>query len=162
MRHIVCCGMWVGVLALNLPGASGADFKTDKPAVVCGYLEKVGLKVTGYEKIGKDLYFASAEQSVGEDGSTIEYNVEGTKPGSVSKLYVNMKIKAAADAKLGRATLLAASEVLVQKSTGKPLPAEVRKSIEDGGDGTWKVGDCSVEVSKIGKGDKYTLQIVIR
>jgi hypothetical protein len=157
----------LGVLSvLALAATARADLKTDTPKDVCAYLEKEGLRASEYHQASKGHYLATAVKRIGGADSVnlLVYNVDGEEPSRVTKVFLNLEIDDPAGAKAGHEALVSAGLVLVEKATGKKAPDAVRRALEKGGNGKWKVGDRSVEVTKIpkGKGPMYVQQLLIK
>jgi hypothetical protein len=156
----------IALAALALVAAARADLKKDAPKDVCAYLEKEDLKTSEYEEASKGHYVAAAVKRIGGKDSVnlLVYNVDGERPERVTKVWLNLEIDDPAGAKAGHEALVSAGPVLVEKATGKKAPDAVRRALQKGENGKWKVGEWSVEVSRIpkGGGPMYVLQLLIK
>src|SRR5262249_36610929 len=149
-RYTVCTA---AVLALT--ASARADLRKDSPKEVCAYLEKEDIKTGPYNQLRKDLYFASGVKKLGmaESSNSLEFNVDGHQPDRGAKVWLNLNVEDPAGAKDGHAALATAGRLLMEKATGRKPPDAIRRALEKGENGKWKVGDLAVEANRIKKGD---------
>jgi hypothetical protein len=161
VHHTICVAT-----ALVLSAAAQADLKKDTPKEVCAYLEKEDIKTGPYNQLRKDLYFASGVKKLGmaESSNSLEYNVDGEQPDRVAKVWLNLNVEDPAGAKDGHAALVSAGRLLAEKATGRKPPDAIRKALEKGENGKWKLGELTVEANRIKKGDgkRYVMQLLIK
>jgi len=166
MSRMIVPNTLCAAAVLVISTAARADLKKDTPKDVCAYLEKEDIKTGPYNQLRKDLYFASGVKKLGtaESSNSLEYNVDGDKPDRVAKVWLNLNVEDPAGAKDGHTAFASAARLLMEKATGRKPPDAIRKALEKGENGKWKLGELTVEANRIKKGDgkQYVMQLLIK
>jgi hypothetical protein len=151
-----------------------ADWRSDPPLVVCGYLKDLGLQTGKYRNAYADDYGAgSPYKEIGDPTddpslrNNIAYYVEGRRQ-AVTSLTLMLNVNRAKEAGPAIEEFRRASLYLVLRAV-KPVPStnelsEIEKSVTEGRLAEWKLSGTTAKLSRrdwpTGKG--YDLSLTLK
>ncbi len=157
---IACAVGW-----LTAVGVAYADYSNTNTAAVCGYMEELGMKTSGYKSLFGNSYGCLSPYKLLGEGllpNNIAYYADGTA-NKITQLKLVLNVNNRSEAAQAHAELAKSAEVLVRKALNASLPQQARKAILEGKSGRWKIGKANLTITRddwpAGKG--YGLKVVI-